>query len=96
MGWVFVLYPFLELWSLIELGAQTSALTALAWVLGAGVGAIATIGAAEGNELTHEKIEIIGSLPTMLARQVWHTQLPCKSRRRTRPASSRLWVSHVL
>ena len=53
MGWVFFLYPFLELWSLIELGAQTSALTALAWVLGAGVGGIATIRFAGAQALSH-------------------------------------------
>ena len=53
MGWVFFLYPFLELWSLIELGAQTSALTALAWVLGAGVGGIATIRFAGVQALFH-------------------------------------------
>ena len=53
MGWVFFLYPFLELWSLIEFGAQTSALTALAWVLGAGVGGIATIRFAGAQALSH-------------------------------------------
>ena len=53
MGWIFFLYPFLELWSLIELGAQTSALTALAWVLGAGVGGIATIRFAGAQALSH-------------------------------------------
>ena len=53
MGWVFFLYPFVELWSLIELGAQTTALTALAWVLGAGVGGIATIRFAGAQALSH-------------------------------------------
>jgi UPF0716 protein FxsA len=53
MGWIFFLYPFLELWSLIELGAQTSALTALAWVLGAGVGGVATIRFAGAQALSH-------------------------------------------
>jgi len=37
MKWLLFLYPWLELWSLIELGAQTSATTAMLWVLGAGV-----------------------------------------------------------
>ncbi len=32
MPWIFLLLPWLELWTLIELGAATSALTALAWV----------------------------------------------------------------
>ena len=37
MKWLLLLYPWLELWSLIELGSQTSAITAMLWVLGAGV-----------------------------------------------------------
>ena len=37
MKWLLFLYPWLELWSLIELGTQTSATTAMLWVLGAGV-----------------------------------------------------------
>ena len=37
MKWLLFLYPWLELWSLIELGAQTSASSAMLWVLGAGV-----------------------------------------------------------
>ena len=37
MKWLFFLYPWLELWSLIELGTQTSATTAMLWVLFAGV-----------------------------------------------------------
>ena len=32
MRWIFLLLPWLELWTLIELGAATSALTALGWV----------------------------------------------------------------
>jgi UPF0716 protein FxsA len=32
MPWIFLLLPWIELWTLIELGAATSALTALAWV----------------------------------------------------------------
>ncbi|MEP5766290.1 MAG: FxsA family protein [Halieaceae bacterium] len=32
MPWIILLLPWLELWTLIELGASTSALTALAWV----------------------------------------------------------------
>ena len=37
MKWLLFLYPWLELWSLIELGAQTSATSAMFWVLGASV-----------------------------------------------------------
>ena len=37
MKWLLFLYPWLELWSLIEQGTQTSATTAMLWVLGAGV-----------------------------------------------------------
>ena len=37
MNWLLFLSPWLELWSLIELGTQTSATTAMLWVLGAGV-----------------------------------------------------------
>ena len=37
MGWIFFLYPLMELWSLIELGAQTTAATAVLWVLLAGL-----------------------------------------------------------
>ena len=38
-----LLYPLLELWSLIELGAQTSGGIAVLWVLGAGFLGMATI-----------------------------------------------------
>ena len=37
MKWLLFLYPWLELWSLIELGAQTSVTKAMLWVLGGGV-----------------------------------------------------------
>ena len=37
MKWLLFLYPWLELWSLIELGIQTSATSAMFWVLGASV-----------------------------------------------------------
>ena len=37
MKWLLFLYPWLELWSLIELGAQTSASSTMLWVLCAGV-----------------------------------------------------------
>ena len=33
MKWLLFLYPWLELWSLIELGGQTAPLASLAWVL---------------------------------------------------------------
>ena len=32
MNWFFFLFPWLELWTLIQLGVETSALTALGWV----------------------------------------------------------------
>ena len=38
-----LLYPLLELWSLIELGAQTSVGLAVLWVLGAGFLGMAAI-----------------------------------------------------
>lgn len=37
MGWIAFLYPLMELWSLIELGAKTTAGTAVLWVLAAGL-----------------------------------------------------------
>ena len=37
MKWLLFLYPWLELWSLIELGTQTTATTAMFWVFGAGI-----------------------------------------------------------
>ena len=37
MKWILFLYPWLELWSLIELGSRTTAATAMLWVLSAGV-----------------------------------------------------------
>ena len=37
MKWLLFLYPWLELWGLIELGARTSVTTAMLWLLGAGV-----------------------------------------------------------
>ncbi len=33
MQWFFLLFPFLELWTLIELGAATSPLLAIGWVV---------------------------------------------------------------
>ena len=35
MRWLFFLYPWLELWSLIQLGIETSPGLALMWILGA-------------------------------------------------------------
>lgn len=43
MRWMVLLYPLAELWSLIELGAQTSASVALLWVLVAGLGGVLAI-----------------------------------------------------
>jgi UPF0716 protein FxsA len=41
MNWLLFIYPWLELWSLIELGSQTTSATAILWVLGAGILGIA-------------------------------------------------------
>ena len=35
MKWLLFFYPWLELWSLVELGSQTSVATPLLWVLAA-------------------------------------------------------------
>ena len=43
MGWIVFLYPLMELWSLIELGAQTTAGTAVLWVLVAGLAGLGAI-----------------------------------------------------
>ncbi len=43
MRWVVLLYPMMELWSLIELGARTTAGAALLWVLVAGLLGLAAI-----------------------------------------------------
>ena len=53
MKWLLFLYPWLELWSLIELGAQTSATTAMLWVLGAGVIGIGLFRLAGQQTLSH-------------------------------------------
>ena len=53
MKWLLFLYPWLELWSLIELGSQTSAATAMLWVLGAGVLGIALFRLAGRQTLGH-------------------------------------------
>ena len=53
MKWLLFLYPWLELWSLIELGAQTSATTAMLWVLGAGVLGIGLFRLAGRQTLSH-------------------------------------------
>jgi UPF0716 protein FxsA len=53
MKWMLFLYPWLELWSLIELGSQTSATTAMLWVLGAGVLGIALFRLAGRQTLVH-------------------------------------------
>ena len=53
MKWLLFLYPWLELWSLIELGSQTSATTAMLWVLGAGVLGIALLRLAGRQTLLH-------------------------------------------
>lgn len=43
MRWIAFLYPMMELWSLIELGARTTAGAALLWVLVAGLVGLAAI-----------------------------------------------------
>ena len=43
MRWVVFLYPLAELWSLIELGTQTSASATLLWVLVAGFAGVIAI-----------------------------------------------------
>ena len=53
MKWLLFLYPWLELWSLIEMGSRTSATTALLWVLGAGVLGIALFRLAGRQTLVH-------------------------------------------
>ena len=53
MKWLLFFYPWMELWSLIELGTQTSATTALLWVLGAGVLGIALFRLAGRQTLEH-------------------------------------------
>ena len=53
MKWLLFLYPWLELWSLIELGTHTSATTAMLWVLGAGVLGIGLFRLAGRQTLAH-------------------------------------------
>ena len=53
MKWLLFLYPWLELWSLIELGSQTNATMAMLWVLGAGVLGIALFRLAGRQTLGH-------------------------------------------
>ena len=53
MKWLLFLYPLLELWSLIELGTQTSATSAMLWVLGAGVLGIGLFRLAGRQTLAH-------------------------------------------
>lgn len=53
MKWLLLFYPWLELWSLIELGAQTSATTAMLWIISAGALGIALFRLAGRQTLTH-------------------------------------------
>ena len=53
MNWLLFFYPWLELWSLIELGTQTSASSAMLWVLGAGVLGIGLFRLAGRQTLAH-------------------------------------------
>ena len=56
MRWMIFLYPLMELWSLIELGAQTSAGTAVLWVLCAGLAGVAAIRVAGAQVLTRLQV----------------------------------------
>ena len=53
MKWLLFFYPWLELWSLIELGAQTSVTTAMLWVISAGALGIALFRLAGRQTLAH-------------------------------------------
>ena len=53
MKWLLFLYPWLELWSLIELGTQTSATSAMLWAFGAGVLGIGLFRVAGRQTLEH-------------------------------------------
>ena len=53
MKWLLFFYPWLELWSLIELGAQTSATTAMLWIISAGALGIALFRLAGRQTLAH-------------------------------------------
>ena len=53
MKWLLFFYPWLELWSLVELGAQTTVATSLLWVLAAVVLGIAMIRFAGNQTLAH-------------------------------------------
>lgn len=67
MKWLLFLYPWLELWSLIELGAQTSATTAMLWVLGAGVLGIVLFRLAGRQTLEHlQQAQRVGALSQQL------------------------------
>ena len=56
MGWIVFLYPLMELWSLIELGAQTTAGTAVLWVLVAGLVGLGAIRFAGTQVLTRLQV----------------------------------------
>jgi len=56
MGWIAFLYPLMELWSLIELGAKTTAGTAVLWVLAAGLVGLGAIRFAGTQVLTRLQV----------------------------------------
>ena len=56
MKWIVFLYPLMELWSLIELGAQTTVGTAVLWVVVAGLVGLAAIRFAGTQVLTRLKV----------------------------------------
>ena len=67
MKWLLFLYPWLELWSLIELGARTSATTAMFWLLGAGTLGIGLFRLAGRQTLEHlQQAQLEGVLSQQL------------------------------
>ena len=67
MKWLLFLYPWLELWSLIELGARTSATTAMFWLLGAGAMGIGLFRLAGRQTLEHlQQAQLEGVLSQQL------------------------------
>ena len=67
MRWLLFLYPWLELWSLIELGGQTAPLVSLGWVLATVMLGGAMIRWAGGNSLQRlAQASAGGTLPQQL------------------------------
>lgn len=67
MKWLVFFYPWLELWSLIELGAQTSATSAMLWVISSGAIGVALFRLAGRQTLVHlQKAQREGALSQYL------------------------------